>query len=314
MVSSAGGTVNFNLIVSAISGRARGRVQIWGYNSITASWTLRATSGDASAVGVSTSNGVIWAPTDTHFTFQADSNEAAIYSFAFDLAPQGGASITVQPLGDPGSAVVHFPDWSALLAASKRAQIVACDVLVTFEGSNLENGGSIAACNADDDLPIRGSFYNTIASQPFDMYRGRLASVGETEGGAHWHYIPDDLDAFTMVDVTEAVLPVQRPRAYIGIQGKAVGQPVRIECHFIVNFLSHDPSYNMEISPCFSAYPHFLWVMRDLVPLVSSNDSHLKKIRSFARGAGTKLLKAKNFAQTHDKEIAKALGLMATLL
>ena len=94
--------------------------------------------------------------------------------------------------------------------------------MVTYMGSSLDNAGQIAVCNADQGLPIvDGDFYTACASRPFDTYNGRLASVGQNEGGAHWHYVIDDPVNLSMRD------PAERPDnfmvGYFGIKGLEVG-------------------------------------------------------------------------------------------
>ncbi len=318
LVSSAGATLSITLSLSAkatagIGGSSTGQeMRVLAYDGST--WLPISTLAELRAVGDSKIASVAWTSSYTHISFQNSKQSNFIGGYDVKIAPTVG-TCTMVPLGSVSTGVVHRPAWAGLLDASKRARVVAADCLVTFEGSALANGGSIAVCNTDDDLVISGSFYETIASQPFDMYRGRLASQGETEGGAHWHYIPDNPEQFCLRDLdTDLKEGDQVPEGYFGIKGKAANEVVRIECHFVVNFFSSDPSYHMEITPCFAMYPRYLWAMRDLIPLVSSNDSHLKKLKRLGKAGLRKGMQAAQFAQDHEADIAKALSLMATLL
>ncbi len=296
-----------------VGGSGTQNIRVLAYDG--SAWVTLGTTDSVPTVGSSVFlAGLNWTASFTHITFLNVITTSYLSVYDVEILPTIG-TFTLQPLGNVSSGVVHLPNWASLLQASKRARVVACDCLVTFEGSALANGGSIAVCNTDDDLVISSSFYETIAAQPFDMYRGRLASQGETEGGAHWHYIPDTPEQFSLRDLTSEIqLGDQVPEGYFGIKGKAANEVVRVECHFVVNFFSADPSYHMEITPCFSLYPKFLWCMRDLIPLVSSNDSHLKKLKRLGKAGLRKGVQAAQFAQNHEADIAKALGLMATLL
>lgn len=202
---------------------------------------------------------------------------------------------------------LHLPDWTSLLTDSKRARVVACDVLVTYEGSSLENAGSIAVANVDDDyiIPEGATIYETMASRPFDKYRGRLASEGSSEGGAHWHYVPTDED---QASASHNSIP---PKGIIGISGLQPDQVVRVECHFLLNFYSEKPQYKMEFPPPITGLSPLLWTLRTEVPLVSSNDMHsiVKALRKTGKKGASGAL-----SMATDPRVLKTLGMMAALL
>lgn len=256
--------------------------------------------------------------TTTHLAYHANTPSGlVVHGVSFTMVYSTGTG-TVSPLGAISTMVTYQPDWSTVIDAAQRASVVACDCLVTFEGSTLNNGGSIAVCNTDNSLPIKESFYATIASRPHDMYRGRLASEGQTEGGAHWHYVPDDPMQLLLQDRASFTSDSrQEPHGYFGCVGKTAGEVVRIECHFLVNFYSLDPSFQMSIQPAFRDFSSLLYALRIRVPLVSSNDSHLTKLSKILRkgfGKGLDLTKAGvDFVTHHEPEIAKALALLASL-
>jgi hypothetical protein len=212
-----------------------------------------------------------------------DINSISVVNYS--ITPTGGSTVSCGPAYDEAVMDTYKPLWDTLLNASKFAKVVACDVLVTYEGSTLDNSGSIAAANVDDDLVVGtgGTLYDTIASLPFDKYRGRLASEGQTQGGAHWHFVPSQQSQL------EPSMPVDDniPIGFIAINGIANEQVVRIECHYTINFYSQDPSYKMLIPPPATGLSLLLWHLRAEVPLVTSNDSHIfKKMKSAAkRGA-----------------------------
>jgi len=204
----------------------------------------------------------------------------------------------------------YQPDWAAVLKKAKYAKVVACDMLVTYEGSTLDNSGSIAVGNVDNELTIpKGStMYDVIASLPFDKYRGRLASEGQTEGGAHWHFVPNSPE-----QLEPNVPQLDIPMGIVGVNGISAGQVVRIECHYTLNFYSQDPSYKMVVPPSAAGLSSLLWHLRTEVPLVSSNDRHiLKKLKSTAR-KGAKLGQ-KGMDLATSPEALKAMAMMAALL
>jgi hypothetical protein len=246
-------------------------------------------------------------------------NKAMTGEFQYVIRPIGPTVMTCAPPDSVTTITVHRPEWATLLAASQRASVVAADCLVTYEGSSLNNGGSISVCNTDDALVVQNSYYETVALRPHDMYRGRLASEGETEGGAHWHYVPDDpLQLILQDEVSRSRESRQVPHGYFGVKGKTPGEVVRIECHFMLNFYTLDPAWKMEIQPTFHDFASLIYAVRKAIPLVSSNDSHLKKLAKIMYKAGNRGIDlARAGIQLHDNsgdELAKAVKLMASLL
>ena len=148
------------------------------------------------------------------------------------------------------------------------------------------------------------------------MYRGRLSSEGETEGGAHWHYVPDDPIQLILQDRRSFAAEMrQQPFGYIGVIGKHAGEVVRVECHFLVNFYSTDPSFAMTIQPAFRDFSSLLFALRTEVPLVSSNDAHLKKLAKLFHNGARKVADFGNsslrFIGDNEQNIARALALLA---
>ena len=204
----------------------------------------------------------------------------------------------------------YFPHWDNVLAASRYAKVVACDCLVTYEGSTLDNAGSIAVANIEDDLHSieSGSIYEALASLPFDKYRGRLASVGQSEGGGHWHFVPTSEDQLEPAHASTNI-----PVGAFGISGCLPEQVVRIECHYTVNFFSVDPGYKMVIPPPAAGLSPLLWELRTNVPLCTSNDSHvLKRLKAGARKGAVVARKAQSAATS--PEAIKLFSMLAPLI
>jgi hypothetical protein len=316
--SAAGCTVKFDMKFLSSIASGTWSVTVWNHNSVTGLWAERQTVHTSSKE----LNGISFPPwaslsTDDYYTFEYKNFSGVnVMNYEYTLVPSAG-TLTCAPAGL--GMMSYTPEWNTVLSASQRARVVAMDCLVTYEGSSLNNGGSIAVCNTDDDLAIGSNFYNTIASRPHDMYRGRLASEGETEGGAHWHYVPDSVEQLVMQDASsELTNPRQNPYGYFGIQGKTPNEVVRVEIHIMINFYSFDPSFVMSIQPPMTEFPALLYALRKEVSLVSSNDSHMQKLSKFLRkgvGKGINLGKTGiNFAKSHEKEIGTALSILSTLV
>mgnify|MGYP003571891294 CR=1 FL=1 len=313
MTSAAASTWALQLAV--VEGTAKEMIYTWdAYDGVLGTWVTLDTSQALSLGGFYSGSAKAWSTDYTHFGFTITGG-LGVQHVSYVLKRTTG-SATVGPAGAKTSLTTHVPDWSTIINASERASIVAADCLVTFEGSTLNNGGSIAACNADDELEIKGSFYETVAARPHDMYRGRLSSEGETEGGAHWHYVPDDPIQLILQDRRSFAAEMrQQPFGYIGVIGKHAGEVVRVECHFLVNFYSTDPSFAMTIQPAFRDFSSLLFALRTEVPLVSSNDAHLKKLAKLFHNGARKVADFGNsslrFIGDNEQNIARALALLA---
>ncbi len=141
------------------------------------------------------------------------------------------------------------------------------------------------------------------------MYRGRLASQGETQGGAHWHYIPNDPSQLMLNP--DGVTDVTPPSGYVGVAGMdAANGIVRVQMNIVLNFYTTDPSYSMKIQPPFGHFSSLLYVLRSQVPLVSSNDSHVQKALRWAKNASKSALK---FGADNQEDLVKLASLLAKL-
>lgn len=300
-----GGTTN--VLFGQVASSAMWTISTYGWNG--AAWVLLSTSG---VVGLGTTDRNIvtsYTSTYTHISFEAvvtaGGNPHMPISLSFRLMPQVGNY-------SPSSAVysefvmdTYYPAWANLLSNSKYARVVAADLLVKYEGSSLENAGSIAVANIDDEFIVPNeSTYDMVASRPFDKYVGRLAPAGEDPGGCHWHYVP--MSEFHLgndgVETSERLA-----LGVVGISGLQEDQVIRVVCHFTLNFYSESPEYKMVIPPPITGFSPILWYLRTQVPLVSSNDLH-SIVKSLKKGGA----KALGFAT--DPAVISALSMLAAAL
>lgn len=291
--STAGGTLNVN--VSLVSSSFAAVVEFWLYDIVAGSWGLAGSTPDPVGQGYYQQSTIIGAPiTSNHsaYTFRLSPNvpgDSGHIQITYALDPvaatviscQGRTAAAAGPAVDETVMDVFRPDLSSLLTSATRATVSAMDCLVSYVGSQLNSEGAIAVCNADPDLRVSGSFYETAASRPFDKYDGPVL-----EGG-HWHYVPSDPSQLILHDLgTNAWSKDRLPTGYFGIKGMDPSQPVRVEVNMLITFYSEDPSYAMKIQPIVEDYLLMLYFLRVHIPLCTSNDSHvLKKIKKGAKGA-----------------------------
>lgn len=213
-------------------------------------------------------------------------------SFEYDLVVAGGdiscGSTVAQNIMAP-----HSFDWDNLLGNSKRWRIAALDCTLTYTGQSLLNSGVVAVANVDSSIsPIVGdagcSYYRALVERPYDEYHGRLAPEGEADGGAHWYYLPDDVDHLTM-DSLSSNSSLDIPAGVFGVEGMADGASFILSINVIVNYYSEKPEYRMEIQPPMTLYNIGLSLVRRHVGIVSSNDSHTNKLKKVLSKGGSLL-------------------------
>lgn len=300
--SAAGATFTFN--IADVQSEA-----IWDFKLfalLAGVWfqiaTVKAGGGLTSQASIAA---IAWNPGYTDYGLRADlssGSEFASLNYQYTLQRTAGTS-TCTPAYNEAAMKIVQPAWSNLIAASKHLRVVACDMLITYEGSTLDNAGSIAIANVDESFTVdSSSIYETVASLPFDKYRGRLASEGQTEGGAHWHYVPSSVNQ--LFSDGPGGMEEFDVSGVAGVQGLQQDQVVRIECHFTVNFYSQSPEYTMAIPPSISGLSPLLWLLRTEVPLVSSNDKH-----SITKSLSRNLKKGLNVATS--PEVLKLLSMLA---
>jgi hypothetical protein len=277
-------------------------------------WTSLSTVTDVGmGVTEATKTSIVFAATITHFTFQTISTSGSPFTssaeLTFRLIPTTGTwSCDILGTNETVQAV-HSPEWAALKAIAPEMRIVAMSCLVTYRGSTLNNSGMIAVCNADQTLSITDSYYDTVSRRPFDMYDGRLASAGETEGGAHWHYVADSPNSLLLSN--EPDQNDNRMVGYFGVAGMNTGESVRIKADIIVNYFTTDPSYAMHYQPPFAGFSSLLHELRVNVPLVSSNDGHLDKILKVAKRLSKR---AVTHALDNPDDVLKAIASIAAMI
>lgn len=260
-------------------------VEFYTYDG--SSWTGHGSTTQVVGGGQNINTGFAYTAAMTHYAFEvipygdtASGSLSAHARMAYSLNITAGTATCQAGVYDESVFDIFYPEWSKILDVADKVSIPFMDCLVTYQGSTLNNQGSIAVCSASEELIPTTNYYSAIASRPFDRYEGRLASEGETPGGAHWHLLHDDIRAYSL---TNSENIVTGPRGYFGIQGRAANQPVRVHVNITLNYYTLDPAFNMTFQPPWDNTSDLLWLLRTEVPLVSSNDDHMGKLLKLAR-------------------------------
>lgn len=205
----------------------------------------------------------------------------------------------------------YYPKWDSLLAVADHCIITAMECLVTYLGSTFVDGGGISACDAPQGIPIAGGdFYSSILDRNYDVCEGRLASKGSDPGGAHWHCIPgSQSQLFGTFNGQDLENDSDIRCGYFGVKGLLDGQVVRVKVNLVVQFRTTDPSYKLSHPPPMRDLSMLLSLLVKEIPLVSSNDDHLDKIKK----VGKVMARLGKSAYDHREDIAKLAKQVAKL-
>ena len=273
------------------------------YNTAAGGWVLSGASANVLKGTSATMAGVAIPATVTHvawlMTNSSGNQTSGSAHGTYTLNPLAGTTFTCAQVVTQSVMDVFYPEWEKVLEVADRVSIPFMDCLVTYQGSSLNNQGSIAVCGCSEELiPDDGDYYPMIAARPFDSYDGRLASQGETDGGGHWHLLHDDLHAYSL---REPQNQITGPRGYFGIKGMDSSQTVRVKVKLVLNYYTVDPAFSMSFQQPWGETDILLYTLRTMVPLVSSNDSHLEKLYRLAK---RKALEAGRWALKNPEEAA----------
>jgi len=286
--SAAGATVSWG--VRGLQSRdwpfVTAYLQFYNGSSWTTASTANVTVGYYQAVtGITLSSSV------THWTVEiiapvsadpTDYPEASLYSA---ITPSVG-TLTCSSSTRENIVDLYTPEWSGVFKVCEAWSIPAADMLVTYQGSTLDNSGAIAAHETSSDVDMENSsYYQTITKRRRNVYEGRLASEGRTEGGSHWHCQHQCIDGYVLkASHDEPTTSI----GYVAVSGVAAGQTVRIRCNFNLNFRTQSPQFTMALQPRWGGFAMLLEILRHDVPMVTSNDSHFKKAKNLAGKVGKK--------------------------
>lgn len=194
------------------------------------------------------------------------------FSFVCTVKPQAGVLVGA----DVGMQDVFKVDTLADVSQMRYFKIVAQELLVSYMGSTLNNGGVVAAARVSGNWAPQasvGDAYDNISRIPYDSYDGRI------ESGAHVHYTPQSITD-TEPQYVGLSLPEPRRKLVVGGRLDDSTQSLRIRVVTVIEYFSDAQSYGeMGYGPPWADFDVYMAIMDAIIPAASSNDDHLKKIR-----------------------------------
>jgi hypothetical protein len=183
-------------------------------------------------------------------------------------------SSTVSTFGLPlATSVAQLQSW----------RVTAQDLLVTFEGDTLNDGGNIAAARVTSHWTggksdASGNPYADIIALPYDRYDGPLKL------GAHVHWIPGSIDDLKPIEDIKDDADFGYFKMVAAGTITHPGASVRVRVCTTIAYFSNDPSYGeMDWAPPPTDLGLMLQYVARVVPAATENDTHiLKKIAAFA--------------------------------
>jgi len=314
MSSAAGATIAVNISISGSHGGPASYTGSALYYSAGA-WVTGGSVAVTPGFGVAGIPAFVYPSTATHFTLELDAGSVGANTIPLDgnytLTPTVG-TLSCAAAYSESVFDVFYPEWDKVIEVADKISIPFMDCLITYQGSTLSNQGAIAVAGCSEEIVPSDGFYSAIATRPFDSYEGRLASQGETDGGAHWHLLHDDIRAYSLTNPADLVVG---PRGYFGVKNMDPTQTVRVKVQLVLNYYTIDPAFSMAFQPPWGQTDLLLYTLRTQVPLVSSNDSHLDKLLRLAK---RKAKEAAMWAIQNPEEAAmmamKGAGTVAMML
>ena len=223
------------------------------------------------------------------------------YSSGTGTIGLGKETQTCQTFGTPlASSINQLQSW----------RVTAQDVLVTFEGDTLNDGGSIASARVPSrwsSINADGNPYSDIIALPYDRYDGPLKK------GTHVHWLPGAID--DLQPVNSVLEDTQFGYFKMVVAGTIThpGASVRVRVCTTIAYFSTNPSYgSMQWAPPPTDLGLLLQYVARVVPAATENDTHtIKKLAAFA---GKHLKSGFQYLLENPEQIAKLASLAAALL
>lgn len=281
--SDVNGTLTFGAVDAGSNMGYNVQILAWDGSTVTVlPGYLSSMSGGGNS---NTTNAVPWLSTYTHFGFvivPVQQGDTGSVEFSWRAAPTAPMVCTCAAAYDPLVYDVMVPEWSRLLEASDQAAVVAQTIMFTYDGPPAFGAGDVAGAVTDRNMAFTDS-YSSIAQRPHDSRIALVCGRGKKDDGIHIHWMPSDI---RQIELSNSKNAAPSQTMYIGAKGIDPSySTIKIEAHYIVNYYSKDPSYNMRIQPPLHGFLPLLYYVRKEIPLVSTNSSHLKKLTGLARRA-----------------------------
>lgn len=180
--------------------------------------------------------------------------------------------------------------------------VTALGVLITYQGSDLKNGGKIySAWVPVDWQPDNDNLLESMSSLAYDRFDGPLKE------GTHCHWFPAHLDELLMTRPGSPSPMSKKLVIYVLADDNTQTTRMRLTMH--QQYYSQSPAYgNMAYGPSgWSLSPGLCWLANN-VPVCTSNDNHLVKKAFSAISSGAK--SGLKYAIDHPERIAELASLL----
>lgn len=297
--STLGGTAT----VQIVNASQTCSIAVNSYNNlgVLSTVTVRAPQG-----GTGSANLVVAANTEyISFTQNNASSSAVPLTFKCTIGVTGALIHRIVPDGR----VLNLKTLGGIRGL-RQYRIVSQSITVTFTGSDLQNGGKIAAAEVYAGwTPDPGqSPYDAIGLLPPDM-----SWSGAVKKGAHVFWRPSGLRDFDLQDYSVQEVPdfISTKRLYVAGTLDDPAASVRIRVHTCVQYMTDYPAYaSSSFSRPFDGYDKVLLALAMMNP-ASENDSHLARIKALLSKKGKE---AVLWAINHPAEVAAAASKFASIL
>jgi len=159
------------------------------------------------------------------------------------------------------------------VAQLQYSRVTALDVLGTFQGATMTDGGLVAAARVPKFWSSASSNgYSDIILLPYDSYDG------EIKHGFHVHWVPTSLDDITPTIQIGQFDSFGSTKLVFGGTVNTAGQSVRIRTSIVVEYFSTAPSYGpMSWTPPPNDMALALYYVATQIPAATSNREHIVK-------------------------------------
>lgn len=189
-------------------------------------------------------------------------------------------------------------------------RIVGQSLLLTYTGSQINNGGDIAIARVSSAwVPDPGqSVYDAILKLPKTR-----RMTGRVARGAHCYWVPETVEDFEPKLYGNGYNSIEKP-SYKMVAAGTLDDPsesVLLQLETIVEFQTDAPSYaSIEYAPPWSSFDVALLLLANLNPC-DENPSHLKNIAKFLKPKVKAMLQ---YAIDNPGQVAATVGKILPLL
>lgn len=194
--------------------------------------------------------------------------------------------------------------FSTSLSDCERYRVTAQEVLLTYMGSDLSNGGVVCSARVPFDWSPGLDVYDSISQLPYDSYNGPMKL------GTHVHWVPSSLD--DLMPAASYRIPSTKMVLY-GKQDDLVNvQTCRLMVTTVVEFFSTNPIYGvMQFCPPPNSVGMLIYWIGVHIPACTSNEGHWKKMKDLVVSL---LSRGYDYARKNPQVIAKAVATALSML